>query len=148
MYSCRKMLKALLKYLLFLCIILAGNYGQLSANTPKESAFYTTFKSILESAQASSDIDRNDHSCTIQASTTPDSKNERREIGFAEKEIEEDEVDSSKKSFARNHDSLSNFYALSQGCYSLFIRNSLAFCKRFSYFTSHRWIIILQVFRI
>ena len=142
------MIKALLKYLLFLCIILAGNYGQLSAHTPKESAFHATFKRTIESAQSGSDLEHNDHSCTIQASTTSDSKNETRELCFAEKEIEEDEVDSSKKSFARNHDSLSNFYALSQGCYSLFIRNSFAFCKRFAYFTSHRWFIILQVFRI
>ncbi len=142
------MIKVLLKYLLFLCIILAGNYGQSSAHTLKESAFYTTFKSVLGAAQASSDIECNDHSCTIQASTTSDSKRETRQLCFAEKEIEEDEVESSKKSFSRNHDSLLNFYALSQGCYSLFIRNSFAFCKRFSYFTSHRWFIILQVFRI
>ena len=142
------MIKSLLKYFLFLCIILLSSYGQLSAHSTKESTFYALEKNIQESENTNLGIEQNAHSCTIQADTTSDTKKERRELSFAEKEIEEDEVDSSKKSFERNYDSLSNFYALSQECFSLFIKNSFAFCKRFSYFTSYRWFIILQVIRI
>ena len=142
------MIKALAKYLLLFNIILLSGYGQLSARNHKERSNHCSKKIIQDTKHASSDFEQKDDPCIVKASTPADSKNERQEVCVAEKEIEEDEVTSSKKSLERSSVSLSNFYALSQECFSLYIKNSLTFFKRFSYFTSYIWYILFQVIRI
>jgi len=142
------MIKALAKYLLLLCVILLSGYGQLSARTSKESAIHAQTKYDKESENVTSDNVQKDNACIITSSTRSDTKKERQEICVAKNEVEEDEVDSSKKHVERNYVSLSNFYALSQECFLLYIKNSLTFCKRFSYFTSYMRYIIFQVIRI
>lgn len=141
------MIKAFLKYVLPLCIILLAFLGQLIAHAPEGSAYFASTNQLKSSVLAGLDQVQHNHFLFIKPAG-PVSKKGNYEITATEKEAEEVESTSSKK----YSESSTFFTAILAGQILQYLfsplESYLAFCKNFSFFTSHRWYLIFRVFRI
>jgi hypothetical protein len=135
------MIKALIKYLLSLCILLLCGYSQLSTYTYRESTYNSPIKSLKESEHASLGNEQQDQ--TFITPSSPSGTKKHFTIDFAEIEIEEEE----EYLKGSNHFT-AIFCALILGYFFRYIINDLLLCKYFFYILSNRRHLILQVFRI
>ncbi|MDB5261829.1 MAG: hypothetical protein JWQ14_1110 [Adhaeribacter sp.] len=141
------MMKALLKYLLLLCIILLAFFGQQIAHAPTDSAYISSANQLKYSVQASLGQVQHDYSFLIKAAGSGTRKGSKI-FATVEKEAEEVESIASKKYL----ESSVFFTAVLSGQLFTYLFSSLkrylAFCKSYSSFSSHRWYLLFRVIRI
>ncbi|GEO05954.1 hypothetical protein AAE02nite_36180 [Adhaeribacter aerolatus] len=141
------MIKAFLKYLLPLCIVLLAFLGQLTAHAPTDSAYLSPVNQLKRSVQASLALGQPEYSFLIKA-TDSDTRKGSKIVATVEKEAEEVESSSAKKFL----ESSTFFTAVLSGQIFAYLFKSLekylAFCKSYSSFSSHRWYLLFRVFRI
>ncbi len=140
------MIKALLKYLLSLSILLLSGYSQLTAHPYKESTFHSPIRNLNEAEHATCGIEQYDHSFIIKSSS-PDEEKKNYKIDVAENEVEEeDEIVFSRKHFQSGNYAASIFFAQT---FKRFFNGKkiLPFYKYFSRTLSCRY-LIFEAFRI
>ena len=141
------MKKFIVKFFLSLCVLLAGGYSQLYAYASQDCVCFSPIKVPKKSEEANFCPIRNRPAAFVIQSAASGKENATYRIDIAEKEAEEYESASSKKYLE-----ISNYFTTlfdAQAAGNLFgDRQSLPFCKHFSYISSHRCYLVLQVFRI
>jgi hypothetical protein len=139
------MVKAFIKYLLLVCILLASGVSHLSAHKIKESTSYAA----TGSEHASLGILQADQVFTNKSSSSDTEKNFIIEIAEIEIEEEDDEWISFKKHVESSHYLTTLFYAYLPEYFYLRTKNCLAFYKRFSHrSTPESLYLIFRVFRL
>jgi len=141
------MIKAFIKYLLPLCIFLLSGMGQLSAHAQKGSAYYASSKNLKGSAYARIGTAQPDLTTSIKSSLF-NTKKVKNRLAAAENEREEDELITFKKNAESSDFFTAVFYTQVLEYLFSYQKSFLAFCKQFSYYSSHRWYLLFRVFRI
>jgi hypothetical protein len=138
-------MKALIKYLLSLCILVLGIYSQLPAHADKERALYSLQKNADWLAYANICASQYYKHLVIKSSSSRTEK-ENCQIDAAENEVEEYELISSKKN-ADNSTSAATFLPTTGACFFGSASKTLLFESFFSHAVSSRY-LIFQIFRI
>ena len=144
------MAKAVVKYLLTLCILLLSGYSQLSAGAHLGSRGHSPAVRFAGSEWNSSVASLPRPSFIVKSPSSGTKKDLTSEVAeIVEVEEEDDKSTASKKIGASDHHFTTLFYALTAEYFSTSFKNCLSFCKQFSLFSSHPALyIILRVFRI
>jgi len=140
------MIRAFLKYLLSLCILLLSVYSHLYAQTYQGFTSYSLLKKLKGSEHASIGAVQNDQAFSFKyASPVPE-----KSFKVEATDIEEEDYKfiSFKKYLESNSYFTAAFYALALAFFFRYIKTSLLFCKHFSYTLSQRRYLLFQVFRI
>lgn len=142
------MKKFIIKFFLSLCVLLAGGYGQLYAYGHQQDCIcFSPIKAPKKSEEANFCAVRNSPAAFVIQSASSGKEKATYVIDIAEKEAEEYESASSKKYLEISNYFTTRFDAQAAG--NLFgDLKSLPFCKHFSYISSYRCYLVLQVFRI
>jgi hypothetical protein len=138
------MTKALMKYLLSLCILLLSGYGHLYAQPHQEGTTHP-LKGVVHAASIGTL--QHDLAAILKVSK-PSAEKERNNLYSTESEKEEDESLSFHKIVDNTHFIAAVFYAHALALLLSVLARVLHFCKHFSYFSSHRLYLIFRVFRI
>lgn len=141
------MIKALIKYLLSLCILLLGGYSQLSAHANEEGDFYSPIKNLKGSEQISIGPGQDGPTFILKPAS---SGTEKASFTMDAAEIieEKEEWSSFIKYLADSYYFTVIYYALTFGYLCYFIKKYLPLSKQSFDFSSYRWYLIFQVFRI
>lgn len=139
--------RSIVKFFLFLCVLLAGGYSQLYAYAYQDCVCFSPIKVPKKSEEANFCSIQNRPAAFIIQSPASGKENATYRIDVAEKEAEEYESVSSKKYLE-----ISDYFTTrldAQAAGNLFgDLKSLPFGKHFSYISSHKCYLVLQVFRI
>lgn len=137
----------IVKFFLSLCVLLVGGYSQLYAYAYQDCVCFSPIKTPKKSEEANfCSIQKSSAAFIIQSAASGKEK-ATYQIDIAEKEIEEYESASSKKFLEISNYFTTLFDAQSVG--NLFDDlKSLPLGKHFSYISSYRCYLVLQVFRI
>lgn len=137
------MLKAFVKYLLFLWILLLGGLNPLSAHMDMEKACH----SLKETKHVSFDTQRHDEA--FIGKTSSHGSEESSKFQITNNEEKEEEITFSKKYSASSNFFTAIFYAFILGYFLRNPKNSLPFCRYFSHFSSLRsFNLLFCVFRL
>ena len=143
------MAKAFLKYLLILCILLLSGYGHLSAQISKENTVGSTIKSLYGLEVASIHTTQKDQTLVVSSSSSSGTaKENHKKVVTAEYEIEEDDSVSFKRFLETNSYLTAIVYAFTFAYLFRCINKCFSITKHLSHFSSYRWHIVIQVFRI
>jgi len=141
------MKKFIVKFFLSLFVLLAGGYGQLHAFGTQDCVCFSPLKATKKSEAANFCPVQSRPAAFIIQSASSGKEIPTYRIDMAEKEAEEYESVSSKK-----HQEISNYFTThfdAQAAENLFgDRTCLPFGRHFSYMSSYRCHLVLQVFRI
>lgn len=139
------MIRALIKYLLILCIILLSGSIQLFAHKAMESALCSTSLAMTDHARV--DIEH-EHAFNIQ-SASPNTEKKESKVFVPNIVLEEDESDSFEKNLGSSNFFTAFFYALVFGYITFNINKGIHPYKHFSNFSSLQSLhIIFCVYRI
>ena len=141
------MKKIIVKFLLCLCLLLAGGYGQLHAHAYNDCVCFSPLKMTKKTEVANFCPVQNRPATFFIQSASTGKENPVYRMEVAEKEAEEYESASSKK-----HHEISNYFTTrfdAQAVENLFgDLKCLPFGKHSSFMSSYRCHLVLQVFRI
>jgi len=141
------MIKAYIKHLLSLCILLLSVYSQLYAHTFQDGIRHSSIKNLLKSDHASFGIVQNSQTQVLKFVSASKEK-ENHKIDAAEIEEEDYEYISFKKLLENSNYFATVFYALVFGCLGLFLSQRLLACKHALYFFSYKLFLLFRVIRI
>lgn len=142
------MIKALIKYLAILCILVLSVSGQLLANTPYSSASYQQVKNQTFSENVDADARQSNFTSISPSSIFNNKEKFLLECNEKFEEDDKDNVISDK----RNAENLFILFSIFNNNYTklFFFKNpqALHFSKHFSHFSYNKLFIVFQVFRI
>ncbi len=141
------MLKALLKYLLCLGILLLGVYGYLSAHTYQQSTFFSPVKIFAGVEHGGIAGIQKLHNFHLKA-TLLDVANGHDKIAPSETEAEDDEFVTLQNNFESSYFLSAVFYAGALAFLLRYLQQILHTCKQIAFFSYHRWYLLFRVFRI
>jgi len=141
------MKKFIVKFFLTFCIFLAGGYSQLHAYANQDCVCFSPIKVTKKSEEANFCPIQNRPATFIIQSASSNKENPVYRMDMAEKEAEEYESGSSKKYLEVSNYFTTLFDAQATGNLFGDLRG-LPSCKHFSYISSYRCYLVLQVFRI
>ncbi|QHT71046.1 hypothetical protein GXP67_32540 [Rhodocytophaga rosea] len=136
----------MVRFFLFLCILLLSGYSQIFAHTAKESAFYSQTDNLTASEQVNSGIIQTDQTFVTKPSTS--GTQQKPVTQFADIEVEEDESLSSRKYTEISYYVTSIFYARILEYFFRNLNKGFLFRKHISNISPLRWHLVIQVFRI
>lgn len=136
----------LIKFLVSLIILLSGG-GQLNAHTEKDTAPYSSIKSLQEAEHVDLGLEYLKKEYTLK-SGVPVTEKQGDKIHATDNEIEEDETSSYKKNLEISKFFTTDSYSQTHEYFCHYTKRRLAIRKRFFYFSSYKWYIIFGVFRI
>lgn len=136
----------LIKFLVSLIILLSGG-GSLNAHTEKDTAPYSSIKSLEKAEQLNLGLEYIKRDYTVK-SGAPVTEKQGDKIHATDNEIEEDETSSFKKHLETSKYFITDSYSQNHEYFCHYIKRRLAIRKRFFYFSSYKWYIIFGVFRI
>lgn len=141
------MIKALIKYLLSLSILLLSVYSNLYAHSYQECICHASKKTLLRSERASLGSMHTNQTLLLKSTL---SSREKETCKIIAAEIEEDKHEwiSLKKFLDGSNYFTTLFYALAFGYLGLFLKKCLPSCKHSIYFSSYKWYLLFRVFRI
>jgi hypothetical protein len=139
-------MKSLLKYLMFLCVLTAVGYTQSYAAVHKVADSILLPKYTTCSADVSARVKEHPHALILNSSSSPTEKKAYK-IYIAETEVEEDEVPSSKKHACINYSTASILFS---GTLAHLFSNRKSPTRNYDYFSysSLDQYLIFRVFRI
>jgi hypothetical protein len=141
------MIKAFMKYLLMLCILLSSGYSLLYAQSPAAGSF-SPIQLLQDSFNGESVGTTPYDRAPVFKAVIPDAEKGWSILFSTESEIEEDELAFIKKVLETS----SYFTALLYVHLLAFLLGSLAcvlrFCKHLSFFSTHRFYLLFGVFRV
>ncbi|MCJ8167417.1 hypothetical protein MKJ04_21430 [Pontibacter sp. E15-1] len=146
--SLRQMIKAVLKYLLPLIILLVSGYRPLSAHAAKESASYASLEKIAEPETITFRASQFEEATVFNTSSSGSAKENHRKLITAEYEIEEDESLSLKAFLDSANYIAAILYAFICGYLFRFLSKYFAHSKYLAHFSAYRWHLNLQVIRV
>jgi len=140
------MTKAILKYLLTLCILLLSVYSHLYAHAYQELPCHSHTQRFKGAVHASLGTSHNDQGFNPRYSLSDSEKSFRLEAT----DIEEEDYGfvAFRKYLESNYYFTAVFYAIALAFFFRYIKTSLLFCKHFSYTLSKRRYLLFQVFII
>lgn len=142
------MIKALLRYFLPLCILLLSGYRPLSAHTVKESTFLSFLNKSIAEETATLCSTKVEHAVIVSTSSSGTANKSQKKLFIAENEIEEDKWISLKALLDSANYIAAILYAFIAGYLFRYLTKCFLTAKHLAHFSSYRWHIILQVFRI
>ncbi|RDC64956.1 hypothetical protein AHMF7616_03578 [Adhaeribacter pallidiroseus] len=142
-----RMSRAVLQYLLSLCILLLSVYSQLYASTSQECICHSSKRTLARYAHVSDGIANGGSSKIIKA-TLSGTENENCKLIAAEIEEEKHGWVSFKKYLATSNYFTTLLYGLTLSCFGLFLKKRLPSGKHALYFSSYKWYLLFRVIRI
>ncbi|MES2518575.1 MAG: hypothetical protein V4585_10745 [Bacteroidota bacterium] len=139
------MIKARIKYLITLCILLLSISGQLDAHTLRKGAFHHPIKKHRASLDGNL---QNNVSHTFTSVSLDSGENILFDYNEEVEEDEEDGIVSQKKNLENTDVSSTLFYSWYSKFFLLTNAKVLHFSKHLSNFSYHKLFIVFQVFRI
>jgi hypothetical protein len=142
------MIKAHIKYLFSICILLLSVTNQLHAQTHKESAFYSPIKARKDTRHAS--LNTQHRNLTSITTSVAFDNREKLLYGYSE-EHEEDEKEcivTHKKNVANAYFCSTYFYNWYTKLFLINTSQALRFGKHFSHYPLNKLFIVFSVFRI
>ena len=138
------MLKTLVQYLLFLCIILLCGYSQRYLHTDQAFTPNPSLNNHERAEDASIDALHNAPACIFNVSSSETENS----FNLKATEIEENKQNLYKKYLESSNYFTALVYILALLFFFRHFKTSLRFCKHFSYTSSKRRFLVFQVFRI
>jgi hypothetical protein len=142
------MIKALLKHILPLCILLLSGYNQILAHAHQEVSFYTPIKETIGVEVAKLSGVQSELTSFTDLPTSGSAQKNHKKIVATEFENEEDKLHALKKLLESSEYIAAVLYAFISAFLFLYLCKGLLLCKLFFPISSYRRHIVLQIIRI